>query len=254
MSTGSPRNGHSRWPTRSVSAPGPGRNLDVNPALGPAPDRRAMLVGVLGVLVVEFALRNVLVPATATEAGVRLAVSLEWVLLAALLVWWVPRIEHGSWADIGFGPFRARYVWVGAGWFVAATVVSAGVGAGLNAVGLPSLADLQPALAGYAWPTLAALAVTGAVFEEVVYRGYLIERIVLLTGRIWVAATISWVAFTSMHLGFFGLGATLNAGVLSAALVWLYVRERNLWPVVVLHSLNSIFAYLLVPLMPAGAG
>jgi hypothetical protein len=59
----------------------------------------------------------------------------------------------------------------------------------------------------------------------------------------------SWLAFTGAHLGFFGLGPTLNAAVLSTALVWLYVRERSVWPVSVLHALNSVFAYLLAPLL-----
>jgi hypothetical protein len=87
-----------------------------------------MLAGVLGVLGVELVLRNVLVPAAATEATVRLAVGVEWVMLAALLAWLVPRIEHGTWHDIGISTFQPRHLWVGAVWFVAASLVSAGVG------------------------------------------------------------------------------------------------------------------------------
>lgn len=37
--------------------------------------------------------------------------------------------------------------------------------------------------------------------------------------------------------------------MLAAALVWLYVRERSVWPVVVLHALKSAFAYVLVPVI-----
>ena len=70
-----------------------------------------------------------------------------------------------------------------------------------------------------------------------------------LTGRVGPAAAVSWLAFTVGHLGFFGLGPTLNVAVLSAALVWLYLRERSLWPVIVLHALNSLFAYMIAPLL-----
>jgi Na+/H+ antiporter NhaD/arsenite permease-like protein len=45
------------------------------------------------------------------------------------------------------------------------------------------------------------------------------------------------------------VGAALGAIGLSAALVWLHVRERSIWPVVVVHGLSSGFAYLLVPLL-----
>lgn len=211
--------------------------------------RGAMLAGVLGVLAVEYALRDGLVSRESPEAVIAAVAGIEWVLLAVLLLWWVPRVERATVGSVGVGPWRMRYLWRGAGWFLAATVVSAGFGALLGTLGGESLADLQPRLSGYGWPVLPVLGLTGPVVEEILYRGYLIERVAALTGRVWVAAAVSWVAFTGVHLGFFGPGATLNAAVLSAALVWLYVRERSIWPVLVLHALNSGFAYLLVPLL-----
>lgn len=211
--------------------------------------RQAMLVGVAGVLAVDYLLRNLLVPAVPTETMIRVAIGIEWALLAGLLVFWIPRVERDTWLSVGIGRWSPRYLFIGVGWFVVTTVVSALAGMLLGITGLESLADLQPRLAEYAWPTLLALALIGPAFEEVFYRGYLIERVAILTGRVWVAAGVSWVTFTGVHLGFFGLGATLNATVFSAALVWLYVRERSIWPVFVLHALNSVFAYLLVPLL-----
>jgi len=210
---------------------------------------RVMLAGTVLILVVEHALRNLLVPLIPGEGTVQVALGTEWLLFVVLLGVWVPRLERLTWRSVGIGPWRRRYLWLGVGWFVAATVASAVVGLLLRVAGLDSLADLQPKLTGYAWPTLLALGLTGAVVEEVLYRGYLIERVIALSGRVWVAAAISWVAFTAVHLGFFGPGPTLNVAVLSAAFVWLYVRERSIWPVVLMHGLNSLFAYLLVPLL-----
>ncbi|MBE0411244.1 MAG: CPBP family intramembrane metalloprotease [Anaerolineales bacterium] len=211
--------------------------------------RQVMLAGVVGVLFIEYLLRNVLVPLVPTETTIRVAIGVEWALLVVLLLLWVPRVERSTCTTVGIGRWRSRDLYLGAGWFFVATIVSALVGVLLGAVGLESLADLQPQLAKYSWLTLLALAVTGPVVEEILYRGYLIERVTKLTRRVWVAAGVSWLTFTGVHLGFFGLGATLNATVLSAALVWLYVRERSIWPVLVLHALNSVFAYLLVPLL-----
>lgn len=42
--------------------------------------------------------------------------------------------------------------------------------------------------------------VTAAVTEEVLFRGYAIERLEALTGRRWLAGTISLVFFVSVHL------------------------------------------------------
>ena len=208
-----------------------------------------MLAGSVLVLVVEQVLRNLLVPLIPGERTVQLALGVEWLVAVVLLAVWVPKVERLTLRSVGLGRWRRRYFWLGISWFVGATAASAGVGGLLNATGLDSLADLQPKLTGYGWPTLLALGLTGPVVEEVIYRGYLIERVVALSGRVWVGAAISWAAFTLVHLGFFGPGPTLNVAVLSAAFVWLYVRERSIWPVVLMHGLNSLFAYLLVPLL-----
>jgi membrane protease YdiL (CAAX protease family) len=49
-----------------------------------------------------------------------------------------------------------------------------------------------------------ALVTRAAVAEEVLFRGYPIERIEELSGRRWVAPAISWAAFTYAHLGSWG--------------------------------------------------
>ena len=98
-------------------------------------------------------------------------------------------------------------------------------------------------------PVLLGLLITGTFLEEVLYRGYLIERLTSLTGKRWLAACVSWVSFTLVHLRFFGLGPTLDLGVIAAALVILYVRERSIWPGIVLHGINDFFALILIPLL-----
>lgn len=109
----------------------------------------------MGVLVVEFVLGNVVVPASRTETTLRVAASLEWVVLVVLLVWWVSRIEHSRWWDIGIGSFQVRHLWVGAAWFVAATGVSAG--AGLDAPGSAVACRSATGTRRLARPALAAL-------------------------------------------------------------------------------------------------
>jgi len=89
----------------------------------------------------------------------------------------------------------------------------------------------------------------GTVLEEVFYRGYLIERITSLTGKTWLAGIVSWMAFTSVHFKFFGVGPTFEAGVFAAGLVLVYLRERSVWPCIVVHGLNDAFAYLMAPLL-----
>jgi membrane protease YdiL (CAAX protease family) len=125
----------------------------------------------------------------------------------------------------------------------------AGTGFVQQAVGLEGIRSLQPTLKGYRIQVLLGLSMTGTFLEEILYRGYLIERVTMLTRRRWFAALISWAAFTLVHLRWVGIGPLLDVAVTSAAFVVLYLRERSTWPCVVLHGINSTVAYILGPLL-----
>jgi membrane protease YdiL (CAAX protease family) len=56
------------------------------------------------------------------------------------------------------------------------------------------------------------IVVRAAIFEELFYRGFMIERLTELTGLRWVAAILSIAAFTYAHVGFWGWGHLLIAG------------------------------------------
>jgi membrane protease YdiL (CAAX protease family) len=83
----------------------------------------------------------------------------------------------------------------------------------------------------------------------VFYRGYLIERMTILTRHRWIAAFVSWLLFTLVHLKFFGLGPTIDTSVISAALVLLYLKEKSIWPCIVVHGINDALAFLIFPLL-----
>lgn len=207
-------------------------------------------VGVGAVLGSEFLLRDVLLPSQPSDAEIRCVIAGEWLTLGGLLCWWVPHVERAPLTSIGAGPFRWRHVWEGVGAFALAVGASAASGKALTAVGLPTARTLQPVLRRYRGSTRAALFITGTVLEEIVYRGYVMDRLIQLTGRPWIAGLIDWLAFSGAHLKFFGPGPTLDVGPLSATLISLYARERTLWPVVVLHGLNDALAFIVAPLLP----
>lgn len=77
--------------------------------------------------------------------------------------------------------------------------------------------------------------VSAAVFEEVLYRGYPIERLSELTGRRWVAFAVTIPLFVAPHVVFFGPQWLWTAGVGTIALYVLYARTRNLAACMLLH-------------------
>ena len=217
------------------------------------PQRRAgirpALTGLAIIFLAEFILRDVLLPIPASSSFILLATAVEWLLALLLLIVWIPRVEGKRLSSIGVGPFKWRYLWLGAFAYIVATLASMLLSPVLSFFGLHTIQDLQPSLKVLGFPVLVSLFITGTIVEEIFYRGYLIERLTFLTGRLGLAAGISWLVFSLVHLRFFGLGPTIGIGLLSAALVLLYVKERSLWPCVVCHGLNGALAYLIFPLV-----
>ena len=206
------------------------------------------IVGLGVILGSEYLSRDVLLPIPARDIHIGIAIAVEWLVLLALLAYWLPRVEGRGLSSIGLGRFRWRYVWLGALVYLLATLAMMASGFVLQSIGLQTIRSLQPMIKEYRALTLLGLFLTGTFVEEVFYRGYLVERVTSLTGHRWLAALLSWLAFTGVHLRFVGLGPALDVSVLSAALVLLYLKERSIWPCVVVHALNGLFAYLVFPL------
>lgn len=80
-----------------------------------------------------------------------------------------------------------------------------------------------------------ALVVSSAVFEEILYRGYPIERLAELTGRAWIAFAVTIPVFIAPHVVFFGVPWLWTAGVGAVAIYVLYARTRNLVATMLLH-------------------
>ena len=206
-------------------------------------------IGILIVLGSEFLIRNFLLPEHANEIHVRYAMIMEWLILFFLLLFWIPIVEKKSLKSIGFGKFKWRHLWMGFFGFVLATFALIISGVILEAKGLEPIRSLQSVLKTYDFLTLFGLFLTGTILEEIFYRGYLIERLIDLLGRRWLAGLVSWIAFTLVHLKFFGLGPTIDVSILSAALVLLYLKERSIWPCMVTHGINNALSYLIFPLL-----
>ena len=101
-----------------------------------------------------------------------------------------------------------------------------------------------------AWVLIPAW-ITGSFTEEVLFRSYPIERLTQLTGRRWLAALITMVAFTVLHL--FGwdwihvVTAVLPGSIM---LTLFYLWQRNLALNVIAHATINAPLLLLPVLAP----
>ena len=102
-----------------------------------------------------------------------------------------------------------------------------------------------------AMPVLAVLALilSAAVFEEVLYRGYPLERLTELTGRAWVALVVTVPLFLAPHIVFFSPSWLLYQASGTVALYVLFVWRRNLIACMLLHL--AINLPILIPTIAA---
>jgi membrane protease YdiL (CAAX protease family) len=209
---------------------------------------RRYAIGILLFLLTEILARIIILPSHPGTHDVWKSLLLEWVMFLFLLLVWVPRVEQEDLQSIGVTRFRVKYIVQGVAAYVLAFIPIAIIGSLLSSSNLPTLQSLQELLSAYSLPVLIALVFTGVVLEELLYRGYLIERISRIGGRDWPAFLVSFLAFTLVHWRFVGFYPMLQISVMSAALVILYARERSVWPCSIMHAINSLLAYILFPL------
>lgn len=99
-------------------------------------------------------------------------------------------------------------------------------------------------------PVLIMIIFTTSITEEILYRGFAIERLRELTGSTAVAVVISFALFVLPHILFFGAHWLLYHG-LSAVLIYvLYVWRRNLFACMLMHLLGNLM--ILIPALGYG--
>jgi membrane protease YdiL (CAAX protease family) len=86
------------------------------------------------------------------------------------------------------------------------------------------------------------LSVRAAVTEEILYRGYVIERLGAVTGSRILAAGVSLVAFTLAHLGAWDLTYLIVVAPIGLVLTAQYLWRRDLAANICTHFLTDAFS------------
>jgi len=95
-----------------------------------------------------------------------------------------------------------------------------------------------------------ATLVVAPLAEEMIYRGYVLQAL-LARMRTPVAAVLSALIFASIHIGI-GPGLAVYIFLGALILAYLYVRFRNIYACVLMHLLNNVVAYIVIPLVVPG--
>ena len=170
---------------------------------------------------------------------------LWWIAVAVVLLY-VAFFERRSFATIGFRRPRAFDIVLAV---IAGILMVAGIVA-LYQVVFPLLhlkmnvAQMTYLLRTPFWYRF-ILVTRAAVAEELLFRGYPIERLAELTGSLVLAAIISVAAFTYAHLASWGWAQLIVAAYGGVVLTILFLWRRNLWANMLAHWIADGAGFLL---------
>jgi len=170
--------------------------------------------------------------------------------IVACVLFIVLRCEHQPLLSLGLKPFR----WSSMAWGIALAVFLMWVfaPAAYWTMKHPNLGGFETGLAKMAtlpdWYLVLAV-VLGVTAEEILYRGYAVERIAMLTGSYWIAGVGSVLIFGVAHVPMWGWGPALSTvvsgGVLTAFFIWRHDLTAN----VIAHVLTDFVGIVVVPLL-----
>lgn len=139
------------------------------------------------------------------------------------------------------------------GWAVVAFMVGLLVYQGTAflaaALGLPALAGMDYAAPGAFELVLLVVfvVITAPVSEEILFRVVWIGGLGAHIPK-WSAAALSILVFAAIHYPYFGAGGVLFVTAWALLPSWLFIKFGDVTAPLLLHVLNNIFAYILVPL------
>ncbi len=151
-------------------------------------------------------------------------------LFALLVMWGIGRIRGWSFSTFGL---RVSWGLTCVGLLLAVVMTSAHA--------IPSLAKVFAFKGSLTWRCLAPLLVINPFFEEVVEVGYVFHSLKKHGALSAILVSAFLRASLHVYLGLVGFLAVLVGGILCG---FVYVRWRQLWPLLVAHSLTDLFVLI----------
>lgn len=180
-----------------------------------------------------------------TDSDGLLAHYSKWTWLA-LLLGFVVLVEGKPLSSVGFRPVDPTHFVVAS---LAGTLVllasSAAAEPLFDALGLDGVEEGIAQYADYSTGERLFVALTAGVTEEVVIHGYVIERLLTLTGSPVLAGGVSFAGFTLLHVSRWNRDAVVRIALPALLTTLMYLYFRSVWILMAIHALNDAVGLLL---------
>ena len=171
-------------------------------------------------------------------------------LILAIVRFWEKRplasigLVKPTWRAIRFGGFVV----------IALILLAMGAAFAVQSTGMPMPEQPEQLVLGLPLWLQLLVAVSAGFTEEILFRGYAIERITELTRNRWLGAILPVVVFGGAHASFWGVGHAIVAGMTGLWLTILYLWRRNLWTNITAHALLDGLVFVVIDTASASGG
>lgn len=184
-----------------------------------------------------------------TASGSIIIRELAILAVTAFVLWIVVARERLPLSSVGLRFDRVgRSIGWGFGLAVVAFVILAAVLVGYASLGIHYG---EGTAISRALPVTFLAVLRAGISEEVLYRGFALERLQSLTGSKWIAAGVTLVLFAGFHYRQ-GMAGVFIAFVIGALFTAFYLWKRDLLANIVGHFLVDFIPNVVLPLLGAG--
>lgn len=183
------------------------------------------------------------------DPGDRLVREAIWWAIAGAVLAWVVFMERRPLSSIGIRkPSLSTFGWALAGLMMAMTTVMLSYALILPALGLKMNQAAASTITSLPLGLQLAMFVRAGVVEEILFRGYPIERLEELTGSKWLAVLIPGAIFIGGHYVFWGGGQLIVVAFGTVVLTMLYMWRRDLVCCMIAHAATDMIGFTLARL------
>ncbi|UTW66184.1 CPBP family intramembrane metalloprotease [bacterium SCSIO 12643] len=157
--------------------------------------------------------------------------------------------EKGTLISIGFKNVTSRTFLIGILGGVGLMVIMAIIQVIYRKKGNGSPENNYEKIIKLSYPYRIFIVLTAAFAEEILYRGYAIERLSLFTHNIWIAGIISTIFFTVAHIYAWSLRHLIPVFLSGLFLAILYIIERDIVACIIAHFIVDSVAFIVMPIL-----
>jgi len=170
--------------------------------------------------------------------------------LALGVLYFTQNIEKLSLTTIGWKSLSWKWVFAAIGLGILLSLLVPALTLLVSMVFLPSdTGTITEVTSNFSWWILLLSVLTAGITEEILFRGYSLERLYEITGNKWISGLISLIFFVAIHATGWNIAHIIGVVIpLGIILTGLYFWQRNLLFVMIVHvgiDLPLVFIALL---------